>query len=51
LDHTPEELERWIKDPEEIKPGNLMTGKYGDLKQEEVDALVEYLMSLKVDEE
>ena len=51
LDHTPEQLERWIKDPEEIKPGNLMTGKYGDLDQEEVDALVEYLMSLKVDEE
>ncbi|QFT88732.1 Cytochrome c oxidase subunit 2 precursor [Bacillus sp. THAF10] len=51
LEHNPEELERWLKEPDEVKPGNLMSGKYGNLDQEEIDALVEYLMSLKVDEE
>lgn len=51
LDHTPEDLEKWLKNPEKVKPANLMTGTYGNLKQEEIDALVEYLMSLKVDEE
>ncbi|CAG9619850.1 cytochrome c oxidase subunit II [Sutcliffiella rhizosphaerae] len=51
LEHTPEELARWLKDPEDVKPANLMTNTYGELNAQEVDALVEYLMSLKVDEE
>jgi cytochrome c oxidase subunit 2 len=51
LNHTPENLARWLKVPEEIKPGNKMTGMYPELNDDEVDALVEYLMELKVDEE
>lgn len=48
LDHTEDELKRWLKDPEAVKPGNKMTGMYGKLKPEELDALTEYLMGLKV---
>ncbi|MEK3887099.1 cytochrome c oxidase subunit II [Bacillus sp. FSL K6-3431] len=48
LDHTEEELERWLQDPEKIKPGNKMTGTYPELKPEEIEALTEYLMGLKV---
>ncbi|NLP50821.1 cytochrome c oxidase subunit II [Bacillus sp. RO1] len=51
LDHDADNLAKWLKDPEKVKPANLMTGTYGNLEQEEIDALVEYLMSLKVDEE
>lgn len=51
LDHTEENLKKWLKDPESIKPGNKMTGKYGDLSDDEIDALTEYLMGLKVVEE
>lgn len=51
LDHTEENLKNWLKDPESIKPGNKMTGKYGDLSDDEIDALTEYLMGLKVVEE
>ncbi|HAQ07469.1 MAG TPA: cytochrome c oxidase subunit II [Bacillus bacterium] len=48
LDHSEEDLKKWIKDPEAYKPGNLMTDKYADLSEEELDALTEYLMGLKV---
>ncbi|NRG45478.1 cytochrome c oxidase subunit II [Bacillus sp. CRN 9] len=51
LDHNEENLKNWLKDPESIKPGNKMTGKYGDLSDDEIDALTEYLMGLKVVEE
>ena len=50
LEHNEENLKKWIKDPEQYKPGNKMTGKYGELSDQEVDALTEYLMSLKVQE-
>ncbi|RSK26899.1 cytochrome c oxidase subunit II [Bacillus sp. HMF5848] len=43
-----ENLKAWLKDPESIKPANLMTGKYPELSNEEIDALTEYLMGLKV---
>ncbi|MBS4207754.1 cytochrome c oxidase subunit II [Bacillus sp. FJAT-50079] len=48
LDHTEEELKRWLEDPEKIKPANEMTGKYPELNDAELDALTEYLMGLKV---
>ncbi|WP_201716688.1 cytochrome c oxidase subunit II [Rossellomorea arthrocnemi] len=48
LDHNEEELKNWISDPEQYKPGNKMTGTYGNLQEEEIDALAEYLMGLKV---
>jgi len=48
LAHNETELKRWLKDPELIKPGNLMTGKYKELNPDELDALAAYLMGLKV---
>jgi cytochrome c oxidase subunit II len=48
LEHNEEQLKEWIRDPEAYKPGNKMTGAYGQLTEEQIDALAEYLMSLKV---
>ncbi|MBS4177253.1 cytochrome c oxidase subunit II [Lederbergia citrea] len=48
LDHNEEELKRWLKDPESIKPGNKMTNTYPKLEEDELDALAAYLMELKV---
>lgn len=50
LDHTEEDLKKWLEDPEAYKPGNIMTNTYGDLTPEQLDALTEYLMGLKVQE-
>ncbi|WP_042356374.1 cytochrome c oxidase subunit II [Bacillus rubiinfantis] len=50
LDHNKEELKNWIKDPETYKPGNEMTNKYPNMTDEQLDALAEYLMGLKVQE-
>jgi len=49
LKHDEESLKAWIKDPEYYKPGNLMTGKYGELTEEQIDALATYIMSLSVE--
>lgn len=48
LDHTPENLKKWLEDPEAYKPANKMTGKYPELSEDELNALAEYLMGLKV---
>jgi cytochrome c oxidase subunit 2 len=48
LDHNKEELKNWIRNPETYKPGNMMTGKYPEMSEDQLDALAEYLMSLKV---
>ncbi|WP_059170012.1 cytochrome c oxidase subunit II [Bacillus sp. FJAT-27445] len=48
LDHDEKNLKNWIKDPEKYKPGNLMTGAYGELSDKELDQLAAYLMGLKV---
>ncbi|HEY4551687.1 MAG TPA: cytochrome c oxidase subunit II [Bacillaceae bacterium] len=50
LPHTEDKLKDWLKDPEKYKPGNKMTGTYGDLSNEQIDALAAYLMGLKVQE-
>ncbi|MBI2513464.1 MAG: cytochrome c oxidase subunit II [Opitutae bacterium] len=57
LENTPERMHQWIKDPEYFKPGNKMfNGGYTDvqtgkrlfeLNDQEIDALVAYLQSLK----
>jgi len=47
LDPTKENLVDWIKDPESIKPGNLMTGKYPELSDDEADKIAEYLLQQK----
>lgn len=55
LDHTEEDLKAWIKNPEAFKPGNLMMNAdgtapiYGDLSDEEIQALATYIMGLSVD--
>jgi cytochrome c oxidase subunit 2 len=48
--HNEENLKKWLKDPEKMKPGNLMTGydKKGKLTDQQIDSLTAYLMSLKV---
>jgi cytochrome c oxidase subunit II len=48
LDHTEENVKKWLADPETIKPGNKMSGTYGELTPEQLDALTAYLMGLKV---
>ena len=45
LDNTPENLARWIQDPQSIKPGTRMPQH--NLPPEDLKALVEYLGSLK----
>lgn len=45
IENTPENMARWIEDPQEVKPGNLMppTG----MSAEQIEALVAYLQSLR----
>ncbi|MGH2350349.1 MAG: cytochrome c oxidase subunit II, partial [Chloroflexota bacterium] len=45
LPNTPEGLERWLRNPQAVKPGNLMPNL--NLSDEDIDALVAYLQSLK----
>jgi len=44
---TKENLSTWIQDPESIKPGNLMTGNYPELSDEEADKIAEYLLQIQ----
>ncbi len=48
LDHNKKELKNWLKNPETYKPGNEMSGKYEKLTEDQLNALAEYLMGLKV---
>ena len=50
LEHNEENLKKWLQDPETYKPGNKMTGQYKieELDEQELNALTEYLMNLKV---
>lgn len=48
-DFNDENLHAWIKDPESVKPGNKMTGSYGELNEDEIHALAEYLKGLKTE--
>ena len=50
LENNREEIKRWLRNPEKVKPANKMTGTYEPLTEEELEALAEYLMSLKVTE-
>jgi cytochrome c oxidase subunit 2 len=45
LDNTTENLIRWIANPQEVKPGNLMPNM--DLTDDQVEQLAAYLMSLR----
>ena len=45
IPNTPENLRAWVKDPQAIKPGNLMPNM--QLNSRELDEVVSYLASLK----
>lgn len=45
LPTTPENLRRWLKDPQEVKPGNYMPNL--ELSDKDLDQLVTYLTTLK----
>src|SRR5690606_20148642 len=52
LDNTPENLHRWLEEPNVVKPGNIMWREgyvlnHITLTPDETDALVAYLQSLK----
>jgi cytochrome c oxidase, subunit II len=47
LQYNKENIKNWIRHPEEYKPGNKMY-KEANFTDQELDALAEYLMSLKV---
>ncbi|WP_096435544.1 cytochrome c oxidase subunit II [Alteribacter populi] len=49
LDYNDENLEDWIRQPEELKPGNVMPAfDHDDINDDEMAALIEYLNTLKV---
>ena len=50
LEPTKDELIKWIQDPEPLKPGNLMTGSYPEVNDDEADKIAEYLLQLKPSE-
>lgn len=45
LTNTPENLARWLRNPQAVKPGNLMPNQ--NLNEQDIAALVAYLQSLK----
>lgn len=49
LENTPENMQRWLRDPNDVKPGNVMGSviKAGTLTEDEVQALTAYLESLQ----
>lgn len=50
LENTPENLARWIADPQGVKPGNFMPDLFAEddpQADEDVKALVAYLESLR----
>jgi cytochrome c oxidase subunit 2 len=48
LPHTKDEVKNWIRNPETYKPGNKMAGKYPQMSEDQLNALADYLMGLKV---
>ncbi|MBB5172212.1 cytochrome c oxidase subunit II [Texcoconibacillus texcoconensis] len=47
LEFNEDNLEEWIRDPQKLKPGNSMPG-FDHFDDDEMEALVEYMMGLKV---
>ncbi|XXM70652.1 cytochrome c oxidase subunit II [Lysinibacillus sphaericus] len=46
IPNSDENMKKWIKDPKSLKPGVKMPG-FGDLSDEELEALADYLSNLK----
>lgn len=52
VENTPDYLAEWIRDPQTIKVGNLMPGfNQEQISDQDLEALVQYLGSLKVNEQ
>lgn len=54
LDNTPENLAKWLRDPQAVKPGNYMPTLWAEddpNREEEIEALVAYLLSLGNEQE
>ncbi|MGN1401842.1 MAG: cytochrome c oxidase subunit II [Bacillus sp. (in: firmicutes)] len=49
LENNEENVKDWIKNSDELKPGNKMPS-YNDMAEEDIEALTAYLMQLKVQE-
>lgn len=49
MDHSKEGIIEWLTDTQEHKPGNKMPSFGGQLSDQEMDALAEYLMGLSVE--
>lgn len=49
LEHNDKKLKEWIKDPQQLKPGNKMPAFGEQLSDAEIDSLTEYLMGLSVE--
>lgn len=49
LENNKENIVKWLENPDSIKPANLMTGTYGQLTKEQMEALADYLLSLTVE--
>ena len=49
LENNEENVKKWVQNPQKIKPGNKMPS-YEDFTEEELTALTDYLMQLKVEE-
>jgi cytochrome c oxidase subunit 2 len=50
LHPTEENLYKWLKNPEDVKPGNKMTGTYAELSDDEIEKISAYLFSLSPSE-
>lgn len=50
LQPTEENLKNWLRDPEKLKPGNKMTGTYGELSEGEIDKIARFLLELRPSE-
>jgi cytochrome c oxidase subunit 2 len=48
LEFNDENLEKWLRDPAKIKPGNKMPAVVGHLSDDEIKALIDYMNGLKV---
>jgi len=50
LENNEDDLKKWIRDPQELKEGALMPGfSEGQISDEELDALVDFLYDQKID--
>ena len=50
LENNEENVKKWLEDPEALKEGNKMTDTYGELTDEQINALTKYLGTLSVED-